>query len=70
MAAIVGMSVAEDGPGFDFEVEWIDFDKSENMWESLSTNWDASPQFVKSELRKLGLNKSVYAELSKYSFAL
>ena len=71
MAAIVDMSEAEDGPGFDVEVEWVGFDKSENTWEALSKIWDASPQFVKSELRKLGLKKAVRAQLKEqYGIAL
>ena len=71
MAAIVDMSEAEDGPGFDVEVEWVGFDKSENTWEALSKIWDASPQFVKSELRKLGLKKAVRAQLkAQYGIAL
>ena len=61
MAAIVDMSVAEDGPGFDVEVEWVGFDKEENTWEELSKMWDAAPQFVKSELRRLGLPNKVRA---------
>eukprot|EP00752_Nemacystus_decipiens_P002231 g2116.t1 len=65
MAAIVDMSEAEEGPGFDVEVEWVGFDKSENTWEALEKIWNASPQFVKSELRKLNLRKAVRAELKK-----
>ena len=65
MAAIVDMSDAEEGPGFDVEVEWVGFDKSENTWEALSKIWNASPQFEQSELRKLGLKKTVCAELKK-----
>ena len=65
MAAIVDMSEADEGPGFDVEVEWVGFDKSENTWEALAKIWNASPQFVKSELRKLGLRKAVRAELKK-----
>ena len=71
MAAIVDMSVAEDGPGFDVEVEWVGFDKEENTWEELSKMWDAAPQFVKSELRRLGLPKKVRAQLKQqYGIAL
>ena len=65
MAAIVDMSRADEGPGFDVEVEWVGFDKSENTWEALSKIWDASPQFVKSELRKLGLTRAVREELKR-----
>lgn len=36
MAAIVDMTEADDGPGFEIEVEWVGFDKSENKWEALS----------------------------------
>ena len=36
MAAIVDMPEEEESPGFDVEVEWVGFDKSENSWESLS----------------------------------
>ena len=35
MAATVDMSEEEESPGFDVEVEWVGFDKSENSWESL-----------------------------------
>ena len=35
MAAIVDMANAENGPGFEVEVEWVGFDK-ENTWEDLA----------------------------------
>ena len=35
MAAIVVMANAEDGSGYEVEVEWDGFDKEENTWEDL-----------------------------------
>ena len=65
MAAIVDMSPAEDGPGFDVEVEWVGFGQEENTWEALSKIWDSAPAFVKSELRKLGLSRVVKLQLKR-----
>ena len=59
MAAIVDTSPAEDGPGFDVEVECVGFGQEENTWEALSKIWDSAPGFIKSELRKLGLSRVV-----------
>ena len=65
MAAIVDMSPAEDGPGFDVEVEWVGFGQEENTWEALSKIWDSAPAFVKSELRKLVLSLVVQLQLKR-----
>ena len=46
------------------EVEWVGFDK-ENIWEDLAKIWDAAPQFVKSELRKLGFKRGVPTQPKK-----
>lgn len=46
MAAIVDVSEAENGSGFEVLVEWVRFDE-ENTWEALAKIWDAAPQFVK-----------------------
>ena len=58
MAAIVDMANAENGSGFEVDVEWVGFDRKDSTWEDLKI-WDAAPQFVKSELRKLGLKRRV-----------
>ena len=75
MAAIVHMANemtnAENGSGFEAEVEWVGFDKEENMWEDLEKIWDAALQFVRSELRKLGLKRGVRTQLKqKYGITL
>ena len=44
--------------------EWVKFDK-ENTWEDLAKMWDAAPDFVKSELRKLGLKGGVRSQLKQ-----
>ena len=46
------------------EVEWVGFDK-ENIWGDLAKIWDTAPQFVKSELRKLGLKRGVPTQPKK-----
>ena len=65
MAAIVDMLNAENGSGFEVEVAWVGFDQEENTWEDLAKIWDAAPQFVKSELRKLGLKRGVRTQLKQ-----
>ena len=65
MAAIVDMVNAENGSGFEAEVEWAGFDK-ENTWEDLAKIWDAAPQFVKSKLRKLGFKRGVRTQLKQH----
>ena len=51
-------------------VEWAGVDK-ENTWEDLAKIWDATLQFVKSELRKLGLKRGVRTQLKQpYGFTL
>ena len=65
MAAIVDMANAENGSGFEVEVEWVGFDKEENTLKDLAKIWDATPQFVKSELRKLGLKRGVRTQLKQ-----
>ena len=46
-------------------MEWVGFDKEANTWEDLAKIWDAAPQFVKSELRKLGLKRGVRTQLKQ-----
>ena len=65
MTTIVDMADAENGFGFDAEVEWVGFDRVQNTWEDLAKIWDAAPQFVKSELRKLGLKRGVRTQLKQ-----
>ena len=64
MAAIVDTANAENGSGFEMGAEWVKFDK-ENTWEDLAKMWDAAPDFVKSELRKLGLKGGVRSQLKQ-----
>lgn len=53
------------------KVGWFDFDKEENTRVALAKMWDAASQFVKSELRKLGIKRSVRAQLKQhYSIVL
>ena len=59
MAGIVDTSEAEDGQGFDIKVYWIGFDVRNRSWVVLSTVWDGIPLFVKSELRKLRIDRGV-----------
>ena len=67
MEAIVGISEAQDGDGFDVQVEWVGFGKDESSWEPLETILKGAPQFVRTELRKLRLTRKVRARLlTKY----
>ena len=65
IAVIVDFSTAEEGSGFEVEVEWIGFDTEENSWEDLATIWGAAPQCVKSELRKLRLKRRLRTKLKR-----
>ena len=65
MAAIVDMANAENGSGFEVDVEWVGFDRKDSTWEDLKI-WDAAPQFVKSELRKLGLKRRVWYGITSW----
>ena len=66
VAGIVDILEDEDGQGFDVKVDWIGFDKGESSWEPLTTVWDGVLQFVKSELRKLRLDRGVRSCLQKF----
>ena len=63
MAVIADISKAKDGQGFDVKVDWVGFDEGKSSWEPLATIWDGAPQFVKSELPKLRLNRAVRSRL-------
>ena len=45
--------------------DWVGFDEGESSWEPLAIIWDLAPQFVKSELRKLRLDRGVRSRLRK-----
>ena len=64
MAEIVDMANADDRSGFEVGVQWVGFDKEENRWEDLAKIWDTA-QFVKSELRKMGLKWGVRTQLKQ-----
>ena len=66
MARIVDISEDEDGQGFDVKVSWVEFDDGESSWEPLATIWDDASPFVKSELRKLRLNRGVRSCLQTF----
>ena len=66
MAGIVDISEAEERQGFDVKVDWVGFDKEKSLWEPLKTIWDGAPQFVKSELRKLRLDRGVRSHLQTF----
>ena len=71
MEAIVGISEAEEGDGFDVHVEWVGFGKDESSWEPLDPILKGAPQFVRTELRKLRLTRKVRARLlTKYGIRL
>ena len=66
MAGIVDILEAEEGQGFDAEVDWVGFDgQVENSWEPLAVIGDGAPQFIPSELRKLRLDRGVRSRLRK-----
>ena len=66
MAGIVDISEAKDRQGFDVIMDWVEFDGGESSWEPLATIWDGAPQSVKSELRKLRLDRGVRLRLQKF----
>ncbi len=71
MSALVDMAEAEQGSGYDVQVQWVGFEDDEDTWEPLSKIWDAAPQFVKRELRKMGLKRDVRSMLKQhYGIAL
>ena len=47
------------------EVEWAVIDTEENTWEDLAKIWGATPQFVKSELRKIRVKREVRTKLKR-----
>ena len=66
MAGNVDISDAEDGQDFGVKVDRVGFDEGEGSRESLATIWDHAPQFVKSELRKLRLDRGVRSRLGSF----
>ena len=67
MAGIVDISEAEDAQAFDVKVDWVGFDEGESSCEPLATIWNVAPQFVKSELGKLRLDRGVHSCLQKFN---
>ena len=65
MAGTVDICEAKDGKGFDVKVDWVGFDEGET-WEPLANIWDGAPQFVKSELWKLRLDRGVRSRLQTF----
>ena len=65
MAGIVDISEAEEGQGFDVKTDWVGFDEGESSWKPLATISDGAPQLIKSELRKLRLDRRVRSRLRK-----
>ena len=47
------------GRVFDVKVDWVGFDEEETSREPLPIIWDCTPQFVKSKLRRLRLDRGV-----------
>ena len=64
MAATVDLANAKNKSCFNVDIEWVGFDK-ENIWGDLAKIWDTALQFVKSELRKLGLKRGVPTQPKK-----
>ena len=51
-------------------MDWVRFNGGESPWEPLAIIWDGAPQFVKSELRKLRLDRGVRSRLrGAFAFA-
>ena len=44
----------------------VEFDEGESSWEPLANMWDGTSQFVKSELKKLRLDRGVRSVLQKF----
>ena len=65
MAGIVDISEAEEGQGFDVKIDWVGFDEGESSSEPLAIIRDGAPQFVKSELWKLRLDRGMRSRLWK-----
>ena len=43
MAGIVDVSEAEEGQGFEINIDWVRFDKGESSRKSLAIIWDGAP---------------------------
>ena len=65
MAGIVDISEAEEGQRFEVKVGLVGFDEGKSSWQPLAIIWDGAPQFVKSELRKLRIDRGVLSRLRK-----
>ena len=48
---------------FDVKVDWVGLDEGYSSWEPLAIIWDGASQFVKSELRKLRVDRGVRSHL-------
>ena len=46
-------------------VDWVGFDVEERTWEALKDIFDAAPQFLKSELRKLRVTRAIAARVER-----
>lgn len=65
MQPILNIGEAHDGSGYVVRVRWAGFDEDEDTSEPLSKVRDDAPQFLKRELRKMGLVSSVRSKIHK-----
>lgn len=63
MADIADIAEVVQGGDFEVKVAWVGFEYEESSCELLQTIWEGAPQFVRTELLKLGLSRAVHLKL-------
>ena len=44
-------------------VDWVDFEVDERTWEQFKENFEATPEFLAKELRKLRVTRAIAARI-------
>lgn len=65
MGGIVNIVEALEEGDFDVKVDWVRFEDEESSWEPMQTIWERAPEFVMTELWKLGLSCAVFWRLQQ-----
>ena len=63
MAGIVRVAEAEDR-SLIVLVDWVGFEVEERTWEPLKSIFEAAPEFVEKEVRKLRVTRAIKARIA------
>ncbi|CAM9711236.1 unnamed protein product, partial [Sphacelaria rigidula] len=64
MAGIIHVAEAEDR-SLIVLVDWVGFEVEEHTWEPFQNIFEAAPEFLKKELRKVRVTRSIAARITR-----